>query len=500
MNRNKLLQWLTIITLITLVALIGGCSTSPFQKKELPTPTPLPTLATLSKATYVVERGNIDEILEFTGRIVPVEQTELFFRVSGRVRKVYVAEGDDVKAGQLMADLDSVDNLERDQTSRQLNLRRAQIYVDIAQKALDELEKNAPQQVANDQQALARAQQAIADAQKAVEKAQKARDAMNSQKVTDPTIVEKAQANYLLAKKAYEDALKAYNQVANRKLTDPERVNALNNLVNAKAALDRALATYNWYLLPYSAEDKAQAEADLAVAQANLAQAQATYDSLKSGASADSKLEDAKRQLELAQIGLEEAQLGVQDSSKAIADASIVAPADGRVMDFNLQEGQTVEAFKTMAIVADINQLEISADPKNEILEKLEEGMKVKAFSGSLVDKDFTGVIRRLPYNVGSLDLSTSVQDKTVRITLDVSPVEAGLKIGFLMNISVLLQHKEDVLLIPAQALRFFEGRNFVLVKNGALTQRVDVEVGIETDTLVEILEGLSEGQVVVAP
>lgn len=69
--------------------------------------------------------------------------------------------------------------------------------------------------------------------------------------------------------------------------------------------------------------------------------------------------------------------MGVQDSSKAIADASLIAPIDGQLLTFRVQEGASVEAYKVLAAIANVNELEISADPNNETLSKLVEGMPV---------------------------------------------------------------------------------------------------------------------------
>jgi multidrug efflux pump subunit AcrA (membrane-fusion protein) len=48
--------------------------------------------------------------------------------------------------------------------------------------------------------------------------------------------------------------------------------------------------------------------------------------------------------------------------------------------------------------------------------------------------------------------------------------------------------------------VREFEGRYFVIVQDGESQRRVDVEVGIIEPNRIEILDGLIEGQVVVAP
>ncbi len=56
------------------------------------------------------------------------------------------------------------------------------------------------------------------------------------------------------------------------------------------------------------------------------------------------------------------------------------------------------------------------------------------------------------------------------------------------------------MLWVAPQAIRTYEGRNFVVVKTDSLPKRVDVRLGIKNEEQVEILEGLEEGQVVIAP
>ncbi len=358
MKRRTIFGWMLAV-LAAGGMLFSGCSATAFQGQETPTPTPLPTLAAPPKITFTVAKGSISDTLTFDGRIVPVAQKDLFFKVNGRVRKIYVQEGDQVKAGQLLADLNVVDGLESGQASKELSLRRAQINVDMAQNRLDLF-----------------------------------------------------------------------------KLTTPK------------------------YIAGYALQ-----------------------------------LAGKEAEVSLAKIGLEEASMGVQDSSKAIADASLIAPIDGQLLTFRVQEGASVEAYKVLAVVANINELEVSADPNSETSGKILEGMAVTLTDANEPTKVTKGTIRRMPY--------TSTTDATanqVRITMDPPAAQAGYKIGQRLIVTTVLRSKENVLLLPPQAVRAFEGRTFVLVKNGALQQRVDVRIGIKSESKVEIIEGVTEGQVIVAP
>ncbi len=69
-----------------------------------------------------------------------------------------------------------------------------------------------------------------------------------------------------------------------------------------------------------------------------------------------------------------------------------------------------------------------------------------------------------------------------------------------MVSANIILEQKDDVLWLPLQAVREFEGRYFVIVKDGDVERRVNVKVGIVDEDRIEIIDGLREGQVVVAP
>jgi multidrug efflux pump subunit AcrA (membrane-fusion protein) len=68
------------------------------------------------------------------------------------------------------------------------------------------------------------------------------------------------------------------------------------------------------------------------------------------------------------------------------------------------------------------------------------------------------------------------------------------------VNVLVLLASKENVPWLPPEAIRSAGGRTFVIINSDSGPQRVDVEIGLQTRDMVEIVSGLEEGQVVVGP
>ena len=144
-----------------------------------------------------------------------------------------------------------------------------------------------------------------------------------------------------------------------------------------------------------------------------------------------------------------------------------------------------------------MNSLELSASLTSEDMQYLEEGMLVTTNLSSRPGETYSGEIRYLPYGLPADEIE---DDKTTRITLDVGSEELALEKGDLMRVTVILEQKDDVLWLPPQAIRTFEGRRFVVVQADGFQQRVDVTIGIEGNDRTEIEAGLEEGQIVVSP
>jgi HlyD family secretion protein len=118
-----MLRWFgTIMLLIACAACSGG---EPPQAQVVPTSTPIPTAPAAAPPTYVVQRGDVQELLRFSGRWQPRDQQQLSFEIAGTIRRVNVRRGDTVTAGQLLADYQITD-LENQLASAQLELESAQ--------------------------------------------------------------------------------------------------------------------------------------------------------------------------------------------------------------------------------------------------------------------------------------------------------------------------------------------------------------------------------------
>jgi len=81
--------------------------------------------------------------------------------------------------------------------------------------------------------------------------------------------------------------------------------------------------------------------------------------------------------------------------------------------------------------------------------------------------------------------------------TLEISFVRQGRN---RIEVQMPLRVRDDVLWLPPAAIRTFQDRVFVVLETPDGPRTVDVEIGLRTGERVEIISGVSEGDVVIAP
>lgn len=188
------------------------------------------------------------------------------------------------------------------------------------------------------------------------------------------------------------------------------------------------------------------------------------------------------------------AQKRVDEIEATIAKADLVAPMSGRLVNFAPDPGEPILSYDPVGLVANLSVLEVTDEMNPEDLTELSEGMPLLIKRAALPGNVYSGLIASLPAPYG---LAT---DDLVHVSFDEQPPPDEFDVGDRMNFTVVIEERDDVLWLPQSAIRQFSGRNFIVVRNEGLQQRVDVRLGLEGDGRVEILEGAEEGQTVIGP
>lgn len=470
--------------------------------------------ATTSLQTATVERGSVSSTLSASGNTRSGQSATLNWGTSGKVGEVTIKLGDRVEVDQVLAALDpttlSTDMINarqdllnakealEDLLNSQLQQAQALQAVEDAQLALDSLKQAASEEASQ-------AQLALANAQSGLEDAQKTRNKMNYPHSTNQLVIEKAQTEYLLAKQAYKEALKTYNKYKDKALTKPERVQALNNLVAAETRMNKALATWNWYMLGYSDLEIAEAEAALAVAQANLDKAQVDYERLKDGTSAaaialaEAKLAEAKRSWESVKDGpsqeeVDAAQAAVDAAQAVLEQSALEAPFNGVVTVVDVKTGDLVSKGDNAFRIDDLDSIYIDLQISEIDLASLEVGQQATLEFDAIPDKIYSG-------EVTEIGMIPSVSQGIVNypVTVVITNPDEDIRPGMTAAVTLIIDQREDVLLVPNRAIKNSAGQQYVTVLFEGQQITLPVRVGLVGDSMSEVIsDQLREGDAVV--
>ncbi len=501
---KKKTGWFIVIVLVLLVA--GGFA---YRTLASSNASDASTVQTAS-----VQQGELSTSLSSSGNVRAGQSATIKWQASGKVSDIVLKAGDMVQEDQELAALDlsslstEMINAKQDLIQAQetlddlLNskLQQAQALqaVEDAQLALDNLKQKAAEASSQAQLALANAQDALTDAQRN-------RIKMNYSHYSDELVVEKAQTDYLLAKQAYKEAMSEYNKWIKKNLTNKDRVRALNNLVSAKQLMQSKLAIYNYYILPYTDSEIAQADAELAVAQANLDTAQSNYDNLKKGASAaaiavaEANLNDAQRAWERVKDGASEediasAQAAVDAAQASLDHATLLAPFTGTITDVNISSGDLVSSGDAAFRIDDLASLFIDLSVSEVDLASLEVGQPALVEFDAIPDKEYTGEVVEIGM-VGTNSQGVVNYPVTVKIT----NADADIRPGMTATVTITTDQRQNVLMVPNRAIRNSGGQQTVTVLFEGEQIPVTVTVGLVGDLMSEVTSSqLREGDTVV--
>jgi RND family efflux transporter MFP subunit len=231
------------------------------------------------------------------------------------------------------------------------------------------------------------------------------------------------------------------------------------------------------------------AEARLALAEVRLEEARLKYESSLEGPD--------PYQAALAENHLQKARVNLQKVQANLDNLEITAPFDGLALSISLLPGMQVAAFKPVMTVVDPGGLEISLLPTPAEMADLSAGQAARVIFSNRPGQEFPARVRYVPLSPGAS--GEPAGDQSVRVALDEGEQDL-LVLGEIATVIVEIEKRQDVLWLPPAALRTFQGRDFVIYLDGEIQRRADVRLGLRGNDRVEILEGLSPGQIVLGP
>jgi HlyD family secretion protein len=297
--------------------------------------------------------------------------------------------------------------------------------------------------------------------------------------------------------------------------THADRIAAEGAVSSAEAQLASALAK-KAALGAVTTEDMQSAQSALQAAQLNLDSARQKLDDLKAGpteadrASATSAVAQAASGLTKAQGGnpkatdlalqqesLKQAQVAVQQAQADLDGATLVAPFDGIVGIISSNVGEmAATGTNGFLLLVDPTQMRVDVTVDETDVAKIQAGKPATITFDALSGRSFTGKVLSVS---PSGTLTQGVVTYPVSISIDIRG--QGPASGMTATTNIVIDQKENILAVPPRAVQR-QGRDQivnVLGDDGKPVQRV-VRTGISSDSLIEIVDGVHDGDKVVIP
>ncbi len=471
-KRIKRLPRLVRLGIPLLLVLAAAASSAYYRLVYLPAQT---TTTGSTLQTAVARQGDLVLYASGTGTLISASQTDLAFKTSGEVTKINYEVGATVKAGDVLAEVDS--------TSAQLALTQAQ-------RTLREL--TSPTAVASALTALASAKTEVDSAYNHLQyvispnvvywenEAAKAQTAVNeAQAAADKAPTDTALQEAL---KKTKDTL-AYMQ---DKVTGAWLSYQSTYVPNHFTVFDRSTGKKS-VSAPSDAEILT-ARADLASAQASQQEAQYLYDALTGGVVPQDATGSSLTELE-------QAREAVQTAQDTLDGTKLTAPISGTIMSIDTGVGDTASSGTTAITVADLTQPHLDLYLDESDWDNVKVGYPVEVTFDILPDKTFSGEVTQVDPGLYTSNGSSAVH-AVVKLT-GIDPATFNLPLGTTASVDVIGGRANQAILVPVEALHKAGDQYTVFVmENGTPKLRV-VQVGLQDSLYAQITSGLNVGDVV---
>lgn len=505
-----------------------------------------------------VEKGNVVQTVSVTGTVTSAKEIDLQFENAGKIRELNVVVGDKVTVGQVLTRLDSGELYAQLQSKQAaLEVAQAQLAQTLAGSRPEDIQVyetavvSAEVDLENKKQALIDAQedaendlaQSYEDVSDILNDAyNKASDAVYKQiddlfdndetnpdlsfNTSDSQAENEAESQRALASdelkefqselavldiKDYDnlddslDEAKDHLNVVRDLLTTV--MDTLNGAINVPAA---TLSTYkkdvttartniNTALTDITDQEQTIAttkidnQTDINDAQADVDDAEVDLQTAKDQL-ALKKAAPLQADIDLSEAKVKQARADIAQIQEKINKTVLTTPIDGFVTFVDKEIGETAQAGATMISIIGIDYFQIEANVSETEIAKVNLSDEVEMTLDALgPDEKFSGRIVKI-------DPAETVVSGVIyyKITSVFDIKDDRIKSGMTANLEIFTDKKENVLILPYYAVHQINGRSYVEVLADKKAQERDVKTGLEGETMIEIIEGVSQGEKII--
>lgn len=236
-------------------------------------------------------------------------------------------------------------------------------------------------------------------------------------------------------------------------------------------------------------------EANRATAELALENAKATYDSnlplYEAQIISESDFRQIKYAYESAQASLASLDVQAETLQKNIADCSVTSPISGYVTACNVETGAMASQAGTSYTISDLSTLLVSVGVSEQVVNTIHVGDEVSVTISAYAEEPLKGTVK-------TINPAASATG-TYAVEISLPNPDGQVKSGMLSEVAFLAEESNDTVVLPHDVVIDKDGETYVfLAQPDNTVKKSIVTTGIDTGDMVEILTGVTEGDLVV--
>lgn len=220
---------------------------------------------------------------------------------------------------------------------------------------------------------------------------------------------------------------------------------------------------------------------------------------------AEAALAKANAEIDVIDVQIKQAIINLDSAKLNLSYTKISSPIDGVVTNVGIKLGQTVntnQLVPTVAVVAQLNVMTVTAQVSEVDVTKIRPGQKVYFSTLGDSNQRYFSTIEKIAPAPESF-ISDSVSNSAIyyRVFFDAANTNRKLFSSMTANVHIVVAEAKNVVVIPSLALVDVneDGTNSVnIINEEGVTITRNVSIGVQNDTMAEVVSGLSAGDKVI--
>jgi HlyD family secretion protein len=382
-----------------------------------------------------VANKDLMQSIVVTGNIEANNKEEIVLSIAQKVTKVLFTEGQMVKAGDIIAKIDTTDYT--------YQLQKAQMSYEVTNLNLDMAKSNLNNLV-NVKSASNKK-----NVENAVQQAQINLDTINRNLTDAQTRQKQSQELFtsgVISSQEYDASVKAVADLNNQvQLAQIQLENAKRNLAD------------------YNSDNKSQ-------------------------------VDQQRNQVQQITKQLESARADINNITNKLATGEIKSNIDGKIAKLNIKPNQYPTQNNNIITIYDLSKHKVTVSVSQYDAIQISIGqralIKVKG-----LDKSYDGVVSSIG-EAADISFTGTTKEAKVEIEVEISNPDDKIKVGYEADVEIVLMETKNTISINFEALqKDKDGNSFIyVVENNRAVKRL-IKTGTETEFDIQVIEGLKENE-----